>query len=1014
MGGIRRCLIVLVLLLSAGRAACGAWIVEWDLEDGWEEAKRLGKNLPDVQIFAASFNQRDGMFIPAPLGEWIKKTVVAPSEGTEGPAFYLTVVNDILDAKGKAVSLKDPDLITRLITDPETRAKHIADLLALLKTAPFAGLDLDYERIKDEDWPAFIDFCRELHAALSAEGKALRVVLEPKLQRLGQSLPEGPDYVIMGYNLFGGHSGPGPKANAGFIANLYYACQPSGVPYRLALSTGGFDWTGEGKARSLTEAQAAALAKEMKAVPSRHSASRYLVFNYTDKAGAEHEVWYADGHTMLHLRRLARAHGFKGVDIWRLGGNVPESIDMLGKSLPEWRDRPVSRTERPAYEKGRELRVSASASATSKDAAETFATIGAAIAAAAPGDTIVVDPGEYRENLRIDTHGLTITSPPGTETKMPVTVIAPPGAPALLDMADTLWRGIVFSKAEETAAAENLVVLVDFSGRFEHCRFKWPGGNTGEAAVLVTGGSPVFHASVFSGKGGVGIRAGGIVPDSAMPNKTTTFTYCRVEGFSGGLLLAEGDVDVRFANCVLTRNGVFVRGVGGYTGEVDVLNSVLYYNLVSETSLSAPPVFVSHSVHTPAITKEFWIANPLPGQMGVIVENSFSASPRFRDVGRGLAVGMGIDDSANANVWDRLTRMADEFGFKSTWAVNTLAADETTWAVARDAVARGHEVGSHTSSHTPVATTPPIAVAYYRPELSSASIAIAEDGALTVAADGETVHTTNIDDGRTVAALARDLERVGLRTTVSAYYSSVPAAFLVRNTEVDILFPKGNVGLAMDAEKFMSHELLSSLAALRENLPGVPEFVLVYPFSVSSGLAKAAIAGAGYVASRTNIMLIDQGIEEQPPTGGEVRMNVFGLPGWSLSGARNLSPDNSVVENVRVMLDYFKLRMSAVVFYSHGWNEFSEEEWRGLMTLLKDDPKTEVMTLGEMMRRFRARGTPVDTETVAYAPPPPGEDYAPLPGSPLRAAGKLLGLTADFSGAPVPGDAPPTIGLYQE
>ena len=93
------------------------------------------------------------------------------------------------------------------------------------------------------------------------------------------------------------------------------------LPNNAAFATGGYLWFGNGKVRSLTEAQAVKIIETEGVTPQRDKASGALYFTYSDKNG-ENVVWYADGDTLKYWSDLAAYKGVNAISLWRLGGNT--------------------------------------------------------------------------------------------------------------------------------------------------------------------------------------------------------------------------------------------------------------------------------------------------------------------------------------------------------------------------------------------------------------------------------------------------------------------------------------------------------------------------------------------------------------------------------------------------------------------------------------------------------------------------------------------------------------------
>ncbi|GMK37423.1 hypothetical protein PCCS19_04770 [Paenibacillus sp. CCS19] len=303
----------------AGEAALSAWLADWQWQEGARDLQEAAAGLDSLQLFAAYFDESDRLTFT----DSFKKELSAVREAAAAnPTMRmdLTIVNDILFEDGHE-SQKDSDLVSRLLAERDERSRHVNEIMAAANQYGFGGVELDYEKIDERDWGRFSLLVFELYTKLKAQGKTLRVVLEPRAPVEKLKLPSGPTYVMMAYNLYGNHSEPGPKADKSFIRKL--AARLSnlpGDPY-LAFATGGFDWTGgKGTATGVTELQAVELAKRSAEPPQRDASSGSLKFQYKDDEGVKHTVWYADEQTISWWIELAKLAGHNKVAIWRLGG----------------------------------------------------------------------------------------------------------------------------------------------------------------------------------------------------------------------------------------------------------------------------------------------------------------------------------------------------------------------------------------------------------------------------------------------------------------------------------------------------------------------------------------------------------------------------------------------------------------------------------------------------------------------------------------------------------------------
>lgn len=299
-----------------------AWAASWDKDKGLAEYRQIKRHLSSLSCFMAYYDSDDKLFIPAETREI---AAFARKEGQEHR--YLTITNDWQDEKGRKTA-KDKELLKRLFSDDERKEAVIKEMLAAAKELDCNGVELDYEAFfKDKALlQDYLSFTYKLSAACIKEGLALRIVLEPGMP-MDAGLCKGPEYVVMFYNLYGRHSGPGPKADAEFIQKTIAKMASIPGEKGAAFATGGCLWEDygllglkKGTTRFLDEDEAAALLQKHGVKPERDEASYALHGKYQDN-GHSYELWYADSETLNAWIKAAADGGITKISLWRLGGN---------------------------------------------------------------------------------------------------------------------------------------------------------------------------------------------------------------------------------------------------------------------------------------------------------------------------------------------------------------------------------------------------------------------------------------------------------------------------------------------------------------------------------------------------------------------------------------------------------------------------------------------------------------------------------------------------------------------
>ena len=287
-----------------------SWVVYWDETKGWQEveqAQRQGETYQGLSYFALSFTDKGKLHIPPGIVDHRQHAL--PTS--------ITVVNDVV---GKDKMVKDTAILRTVLQDTKAQRRHSDDLIKVAKKYGYTGIEVDYEQVfKDPELvPLYTSFLRILYERATANHLAVRVILEPKMVQQIQEFPPGPTYVVMAYNLYGTHSGPGPKADFAFITKTIRSLQHVPKPWGIAFSSGGCLWSEAGKKQFVSTTEAVRLANVHHVTPTRDVFSGTLSFTYTE-AGVTYTVWYSDEQTIKGWMDKARAYGIEDISLWRLG-----------------------------------------------------------------------------------------------------------------------------------------------------------------------------------------------------------------------------------------------------------------------------------------------------------------------------------------------------------------------------------------------------------------------------------------------------------------------------------------------------------------------------------------------------------------------------------------------------------------------------------------------------------------------------------------------------------------------
>lgn len=301
------------------------WLTEWSYEESLREVSSVIKDIDNIMLFTTYFNE-SGDFHHTENSDKLIESALMDQELSKKNLF-ITIVNDQFLNNGSIVQ-KNPELLEELLRSSLSRKEHIKQIVEYVRQYPVDGLEIDYENIPINLTEEFLAFTNELHNTLSKDNLSLRVLLEPGFPIEKHPLSNEVNYVVMGYNLHGYHSGPGPKADYAFLDSLADKFPNKNGNKEIALATGGFSWEGT-KVRGLTDKQVSDLVLKHEPELQRDEKSGAMSFVYYEK-GKTIEVWYADSTTLaLWSERIKQNGGYRNISIWRAGGLTEETLDVF-------------------------------------------------------------------------------------------------------------------------------------------------------------------------------------------------------------------------------------------------------------------------------------------------------------------------------------------------------------------------------------------------------------------------------------------------------------------------------------------------------------------------------------------------------------------------------------------------------------------------------------------------------------------------------------------------------------
>ncbi len=236
-------------------------------------------------------------------------------------------------------------ITSSIFSDQAKQENTISNIMNLIDTFGYDGIQLDFESMNPEDKDSFSTFVQSLSLRMSQENKILITTLHAKTSENGiwdgtksqdwEAIGQYSDFVnIMAYDHHWSTSESGEIAPISWIRDvLDYANTVMNLEkILLGVHFYGYDWVGE-KASALEYTDVLDLISTYNVTPEM-TFEKEKYFTY-EKDGYDHFVYYSDHETLEERLNIVTDYEIAGIAIWRLGHEDQENFitinDILNK-----------------------------------------------------------------------------------------------------------------------------------------------------------------------------------------------------------------------------------------------------------------------------------------------------------------------------------------------------------------------------------------------------------------------------------------------------------------------------------------------------------------------------------------------------------------------------------------------------------------------------------------------------------------------------------------------------------
>ncbi len=229
-----------------------------------------------------------------------------------------------------------------IFSTPETQQNFINNILAVLREKNYYGVDIDFQYLYPSDRENYNEFLRNITSQLRPLGYSVTTALAPKISADQEGiLYEAHDYrahgeivdhvIIMTYEWGYTYGPPLAVSPINSVRQVldYAVTEIPPEKIFMGIPNYGYDWTLPYRpgtmAQTISNVGAVDLAREVGAEIKYDETSQAPYFNYYDKNGNQHVVWFEDARSIDAKLRLVDEYGLGGVSYWTINRFFPQN-----------------------------------------------------------------------------------------------------------------------------------------------------------------------------------------------------------------------------------------------------------------------------------------------------------------------------------------------------------------------------------------------------------------------------------------------------------------------------------------------------------------------------------------------------------------------------------------------------------------------------------------------------------------------------------------------------------------
>lgn len=229
----------------------------------------------------------------------------------------------------------DIDVVIKILQDQQIQDKLIENLLNILKSKEYTGVNLAFQFINVANQQLYLNFLTKVSNRLHQDGYSVFLTLNPGLTYDGNNvtfeqinyadLSAASDGILFLSYDWGTIDRPPIQLSVVTTSSLldYIVSQVPLNKIRIGLPTLGYDWQlpyvpGQSRANALNFDSVLELAGQMNVVIQYDENTLSAFFEYVDINNQQHIVWFRDARSIDASLKILQSYGIEGIGIWNI------------------------------------------------------------------------------------------------------------------------------------------------------------------------------------------------------------------------------------------------------------------------------------------------------------------------------------------------------------------------------------------------------------------------------------------------------------------------------------------------------------------------------------------------------------------------------------------------------------------------------------------------------------------------------------------------------------------------